>query len=228
MANEMNLTLVNPHAQSTQPTGLCGNEYFVKLRSMVLKTQTDVDPKQTQLRLWVSSMADGDMDALGKLYDATLGKVYGLALRITGKPESAEEVVSDVYFQAYREAERFDAQRGVVIAWLLMLTRSRALDHLRRRDIAESHPEPHSLHPERHVAEDNPLDKLLELEGNARLKAAMNELIPLQRQMLALSFFRDFTHQEIAGRTGIPLGTVKSHIRRAIEKLKPFLVSDAS
>ena len=115
-----------------------------------------------------------------------------------------------------------------MIAWLMMLTRSRAIDHLRRRDIAESHPEPDTLHPERHLGENDPLDGLLTLEGNTRLQAALQELAPMQRQMLALSFFRDLSHQEIADYTGIPLGTVKSHIRRALEKLKPFLESDAS
>lgn len=225
---EMMLTAENIQALSTQATGLVIRKCaFDKLGSMLIKTTMRADPQDTQFRLWVTAIAQGDNDALGKLYDATLGKVYGLALRITGKAESAEEVVSDVYFQAYREAARFDAERGVVIAWLLMLTRSRALDHLRRRDIAESHPEPHSLHPERHVADGNPLDSLLELEGNVRLREAMNELLPLQRQMLALSFFRDFSHQEIAGHTGMPLGTVKSHIRRALEKLKPLLMSEA-
>lgn len=207
---EIRLIPVNLNV-GTKTIGFVGNKCFDKLASMLLKSSTGADPQDTQFQLWVT----------------TLGKVYGLALRITGKAESAEEVVSDVYFQAYREAQRFDAQRGVVIAWLLMLTRSRALDHLRRRDIAESHPEPHSLHPEHHLADGNPLDRLLELEGNARLREAMNELLPLQRQMLALAFFRDFTHQEIAGQTGIPLGTVKSHIRRALEKLKPLLISEA-
>ena len=221
----MELPLIPINASLIGPLRFGSRKCFAKLGAMLVKTET-VDP-HAQHRLWITSMAEGDKDALGKLYDATLGKVYGLAFRITGKAESAEEVVSDVYFQAYREAQRFDAQRGVVIAWLLMLTRSRALDYLRRRDIAESHPEPHSLHPERHISESNPLDRLLELEGNVRLRAAMNELLPLQRQMLALAFFRDFTHQEIAGQTGIPLGTVKSHIRRALEKLKPLLVSEA-
>jgi RNA polymerase sigma factor (sigma-70 family) len=200
---------------------------FVKLGTMLLKPETAPDPQHAQQYLWVTAMANGDELALGYLYDATLGKVYGLALRITGKPESAEEVVSDVYLQAYREAARFDAQRGVVLAWLMMLTRSRALDHLRRRDLAESHPEPDSLHPERHIGENDPLDGLLELEGHARLRAALEELAPLQREMLSLAFFRDLSHQQIAGYTGIPLGTVKSHIRRALEKLKPLLVSDA-
>ncbi len=224
----MELSLHPVKASLTGPLRFVGNQCFVKLSTMLLKPETNVDPQHAQQRLWITAMAGGDESALGKLYDATLGKVYGLALRITGKPESAEEVVSDVYLQAYREAARFDVQRGVVIAWLMMITRSRALDHLRRRDIAESHPEPHTLHPERHIGENDPLDGLLEVEGNAQLKMALNELAPLQRQMLALSFFRDLTHQEIAAHTGMPLGTVKSYIRRALEKLKPLLESDAA
>ncbi len=203
-----------------------GSKGFVKLGTMLPKPDT-LDLHHSQHRAWIADMAKGNEVALGMLYDATLGKVYGLALRITGKAESAEEVVSDVYLQAYREAGRFDAERGVVIAWLMMITRSRALDHLRRRDIAESHPEPDTLNPERHIGENDPLDGLLELECNARLQVALDELVPMQRQMLALSFFRDLSHQEIALHTGMPLGTVKSHIRRALEKLKPFLESDA-
>ncbi len=208
------------------PVSIVGNKGFVKLGTMPPKPDT-LDPHHSQHRAWIADMAKGDEAALGSLYDATLGKVYGLALRITGKAESAEEVVSDVYLQAYREATRFDAERGVVIAWLMMITRSRALDYLRRRDMAESHPEPDILHPERHIGENDPLNGLLELECHARLQAALGELVPMQRQILALSFFRDLSHQEIALHTGMPLGTVKSHIRRALEKLKPFLESDA-
>lgn len=209
------------------PLHFVGTKCFVKLGAMLFKPEAPVDSQHAQQRLWIQAMACGDEAALAQLYDATLGKVYGLALRITGKAESAEEVVSDVYLQAFRQAARFDAQRGVVLAWLMMMTRSRALDYLRRRDIAESHPEPHILHPERHIGENDPLDGLLELESHARLKSALDALAPLQRQMLALSFFCDLSHQEIADHTSMPLGTVKSHIRRALAKLKPLLKSDA-
>ena len=219
--NPLNATLAGP-------LRFAGTKCFVKLGAMLVKPEAPVDPQHAQHRLWIDAMAGGDEAALGELYDATLGRVYGLALRITGKPEWAEEVVSDVYLQAFREAARFDAQRGVVLAWLMMMTRSRALDHLRRRDMAESHPEPDTLHPERHIGENDPLDGLLELEGHTRLKTALGELAPLQRQMLALSFYRDLSHQEIADHTGMPLGTVKSHIRRALERLKPLLELDAS
>ena len=188
--------------------------------------ETSALAQHAEQRAWVEAMARGDESALIRLYDATLGKVYGLALRITGKPESAEEVVSDVYLQAFREAARFNAERGVVMAWLMMVTRSRALDHLRRSDPAESHPDPDLLQSERHIGENDPLDGLLEIEDNARLAAALKALAPAQRQMLGLAFYRDLSHKEIAAVTGLPLGTVKSHIRRALEKLKPLLEPD--
>jgi RNA polymerase sigma-70 factor (ECF subfamily) len=205
-----------------------GKRSFVKLAAMPPAQPAIAESQDAPQRDWVCAMAAGKEAALGALYDATLGKVYGFALRITGKPEAAEEVVGDVYLQAYRDAARFDAGRGPVIAWLMMLTRSRALDHLRRRDVAESHPEPDTLYPERHIGENNPLHDLLEVEGHAQIKAALQELAPIQRQMLALSFYRDLSHQEIADHTGLPLGTVKSHIRRALEKLKPLLEGDAA
>jgi RNA polymerase sigma factor (sigma-70 family) len=220
--------IINP--VSSPPAWLFrfGKRSFAKLATMQPALEPIAESQDVQQRVWVSTMARGDEAALGALYDATLGKVYGFALRITGKPEAAEEVVGDVYLQAYRDAARFDTSRGPVIAWLMMLTRSRALDHLRRRDVAESHPEPETLHPERHIGENDPLDGLLEVEGHAQLKFALEALSPMQRQMLALAFYRDLSHQEIADHTGLPLGTVKSHIRRALEKLKPLLESDAS
>lgn len=171
----------------------------------------------------VAGLARGDEAALGRLYEITLGKVYGFALRLTGKPESAEEVVGEVYFQAWRQAERFDATRGSVMAWLMMLTRSRSLDLLRRADQAESHPEPDTLINEVAGEGGRPLEALLEFEDKSRLAEALDELSPVQRQMIALAFFRDLSHQEIADHSGLPLGTVKSHIRRALEKLRPLL-----
>ena len=172
---------------------------------------------------WVRALAGGDEAALGRLYDATLGKVYGFALRLTGKPEAAEEVVGEVYLQVWRQADRYDGERGSVMAWLMMLTRSRALDSLRRADPAESHPEPDALLVDREGEGSRPLDSLLELEEHSRLAEALAALAPVQRQLIALAFYRDLSHQEIADYSGLPLGTVKSHIRRALDKLRPLL-----
>jgi RNA polymerase sigma factor (sigma-70 family) len=177
-------------------------------------------PHETQLRAWLASIQQQDEAALGQLYDATIGRVYGLALRITRSRETAEEVAEDVYMQVWRDAGRFDPQRGAgVLGWLLVICRSRALDALRRADTANAHPEPETLVPEL-ANESGPETLLQAAQQHSALHAALNELSALQRQLLALAFFRGLTHEEIAAQLAMPLGTVKSHIRRALIALK--------
>lgn len=172
-----------------------------------------------QLCEWIKRMSNGDEAALGFLYDQTLSKVYGLALRITGRRDLAEEACVETYWQAWREAVRFDATRGVPIAWLLMIARSRALDLLRKQDSATSCPDPETLIADE-IGDQSPLHNLISTEQNAALQMALQGLTPIQRQMIALAFFKDLSHQEISDCTGLPLGTVKSHLRRAQDSLK--------
>lgn len=175
-----------------------------------------------QLQNCIAAIGLHDELALQVLYDATLSRVYGLALRITRNKQSAEEVTEDVFWQVWRNARDFDPKRGSVIAWLLMMTRSRALDYLRRQDLAETSGEPESLVSE--VAlDENPQDLLCAIQNNKLLNAALLELEPIQRQLIAMAFFRGLTHEEITEFTGIPLGTVKSHIRRALKRLQGIL-----
>jgi RNA polymerase sigma-70 factor (ECF subfamily) len=171
----------------------------------------------------IARMAGGDEAALGELYDATLGKVYGLALRITGRPETAEDVVAEVYQQAWYQAARYQPDRGRPLTWLLTMARSRALDQLRGRDKAELHPEPDTLAEPLAKAEGGPIDMLLAVERAGILHTALARLRPIQRQLLALAFYRDLTHQEIAEQTRLPLGTVKTHLRKALLRLKTDL-----
>jgi RNA polymerase sigma factor (sigma-70 family) len=173
--------------------------------------------------LLLSAIAKGDEPALGALYDATVGRVYGLALRIVHQREAAEEVVEDVFLQVWQQAGRYDASRGKPLTWLLTICRSRALDYLRRVDDALVHPEPETLVAEASDERTNPQDLLLALERNSRLYAILEKLMPVQRQLLALAFFRGMTHQEIAEHTQLPLGTVKSHVRKALDKMREYL-----
>jgi RNA polymerase sigma-70 factor (ECF subfamily) len=179
-----------------------------------------------QLRGWIAAIARGEEDALGQLYDATLGRVHGLALRITRDRQVAEEVVEDVYWQVWRQALRFDADRGNAMAWLLTITRSRALDSLRRADEAQTHPEPETLMSAEVAADGDPQDLLGATQRDLRLHAALSALDALPRQLIALAFFRGLTHEEIAAHTDLPLGTVKSHIRRALSALKTMLAPE--
>ncbi|MBS0484071.1 MAG: sigma-70 family RNA polymerase sigma factor [Proteobacteria bacterium] len=179
-----------------------------------------------RLQAWVTAIAAHDEQALANLYEATLSRVYGIALRITRNAQAAEEVSEDVYWQVWREAPRFDAQRGNVIAWLLTIARSRALDYLRKEDDAELCEEPELLLAHEPSHEGDPQDLLAATQNNAKLNQALQQLEPVQRQLVALAFFRGLTHEEIAVFSDMALGTVKSHIRRALKQLHDVLEHD--
>jgi len=176
----------------------------------------------------VARVSRSDQKALAELYDATVGRVYGLARGITRNLHCAEDVTEDVYWQVWRQALRFDRRRGPVMAWLLTLARSRSLDHLRRGDEASSHPEPETLVHDNGDAQADPSHLLNTAERDRTLLAALAQLDPLPRQLLSLAFYRGLTHDEIAQQTRLPLGTVKSHIRRALASLRGLLADKRS
>jgi RNA polymerase sigma-70 factor (ECF subfamily) len=186
------------------------------------------DAQEGRLREALAGIAGRRQEALAQFYDATMSRVYGLALRITSRSDAAEEVTADVYMQVWNQAERFDQMRGSVLAWLLTICRSRAIDHLRRADEAECWAEPPE--PEWSAGQD-PQDLLMAVESGREVNAALAALAPLQRQLVSLAFFRGLTHEEIAEHAGLPLGTVKTHIRKALtslrETLAPRLQHDA-
>ncbi|MCA1924883.1 MAG: sigma-70 family RNA polymerase sigma factor [Thiobacillus sp.] len=168
----------------------------------------------------IQRMAAGDEAALSRLYDLTLARVYALALRITSRHDLAEEVCIEAYWQAWREAGRYDSARGEPLAWLMMMARSRALDALRRQDRATPCPDPETLFDNESAPDTSPLDCLLAAERASALGRALAQLTPIQRQMVGLAFYRDLSHQEISNETGLPLGTVKSHLKRAQDTLR--------
>jgi len=182
------------------------------------------DPNEASYQSLLADIARRDERALAAFYDASAGRVYALALRITGTPQAAEEVASDVYWQVWNQAERYDPARGKVMAWLMTLCRSRALDHLRREDspLLSSEQQETGVSA---VADErpSPLDITLALERNSAVRAALLTLNSSQRQLLSLAFFRGLSHQEIATYTGLPLGSVKSAIRKAMLALKAIL-----
>jgi RNA polymerase sigma-70 factor (ECF subfamily) len=182
------------------------------------------EAERARLVALVARMARRDEPALAEFYDRTAGKAYAMALRVAGNAALAEEVVADAFHQAWRDAARYDPARSGPVTWLLMMCRSRALDALRARDPALLHEAPETLVPEADCGHaDDPLDLLAAVERGSEVHAALGELSPAQRQMLGLAFFRGLTHQEIAAQTGLPLGTVKSQIRRALDAMRQRL-----
>jgi RNA polymerase sigma factor (sigma-70 family) len=163
-----------------------------------------------------------DQKALAALYEMTIGRVYGLALRIARNEAAAEEIAEDVYLQVWKSAASYSQERGHPLAWMMVITRSRALDYLRRADIAVSHPEPETLVSYADSGDD-PQDLLLALQSGQALHAAIAKLPAVQRQLLALAFFQGLSHSEIAAHARLPLGTVKTHLRQALLALRSRL-----
>jgi RNA polymerase sigma factor (sigma-70 family) len=184
---------------------------------------------EPQLMALVLRICDQHEPSLARLYEATAGRVHGLVLRIVRIGALAEEVVEDVFWQVWREAPRFDAGRGKVLAWLLAIARSRAIDALRRTErtrtseVAVDDDETLDALADAPERSDDPLDLLGAAQHHARLHALLAALEPLPRQLMSLAFFRGCTHDEIAAQTGLPLGTVKSHIRRTLTALRDQL-----
>jgi RNA polymerase sigma-70 factor (ECF subfamily) len=175
-------------------------------------------PHDDPLATLLESAAGGNARAFEAFYSATVAKAMSLARRIAGDAW-AEDVLADAYFQAWREADRFDAARGNATAWLLTITRSRALDRVRQETLR--HAGVGTGGDEGPACEGpTPPDLLASLEARSRLHALMAELSPNERWVLGLAYFRDLTQTEIAQATGMPLGTVKSLILRAQHKLR--------
>jgi RNA polymerase sigma-70 factor, ECF subfamily len=171
----------------------------------------------------LARMARGEGDAVAELYDRHARPIYSLALRILGDSTEAEDIVQEVFSQAWRQASRYSTSRGAVAAWLLTLARSRAIDRLRARR-ARAVGVSDDRVTDQLVDAGPPVDSLvLSSEQVARVRAALDELPLLQRAAIELAYFEGLTHAEIADCLEQPLGTVKTRIRLAMLKLRDVL-----
>ncbi|MGO9272157.1 MAG: sigma-70 family RNA polymerase sigma factor [Terriglobia bacterium] len=180
--------------------------------------QMKPEEQGADLRL-MQRIAAGDQAALATLYDRYSSVLYSVAKRVLSDTGAAEEILQDVFLQVWRNASRFDPQRGSLSGWLLVTTRNRAIDRLRRRTSQGPDPAPEELAMpgaslETSVAQD---------EMMARVKAVLGGLAPGQREALEMAYFEGLTHSEIAERSGEPLGTVKTRLRTALQVLKKAL-----
>lgn len=188
-----------------------------------VRPRPPADIAENQLIEWIDGIVDHDERALTALYDATLSRVYSIVLRVVRRPALADEVVEDTYFQVWRQAARFEPARGRALTWLLGMARSRAIDAIRHEarfqhdslDV-ESAPDIEDHKP----AADDLLDAA---RKHADLHRALMLLNAQPRQLVAMAFFKGLSHEEIASQTSLPLGTVKSQIRRALLTLQQAL-----
>jgi RNA polymerase sigma-70 factor (ECF subfamily) len=187
------------------------------------RRETDLDA-DAQL---VLAVAGGSSDALGRLYDRYGATVYALARRIVSRLEDAEEVVQDVFAQVWRQAHKYQTERASVAGWIVMLARTRAIDRLRARQARPD--EDRGLEPTAAVpvasTGPNPEESALSADDVKRVREALGALPDQQRTLLELAYYGGLTHTEIAEKTGIPLGTVKTRIRSGMESLRTVFTS---
>ncbi|MEM7253096.1 MAG: sigma-70 family RNA polymerase sigma factor [Pseudomonadota bacterium] len=156
--------------------------------------------------------AAGESAALAKLYDRHASNMLGLAVRILGNRNEAEDLVHDVFIEAWQRAEQYDRARGTVKAWLLMRTRSRALDRLRSATLRAASSTAAALDPPASASND--------AESLADARRFLAVLTPPQRQVIELRFFHGLSGREISERHNIPLGTVKARLAGALATMR--------
>jgi RNA polymerase sigma-70 factor (ECF subfamily) len=166
-------------------------------------------------------VAAGDASALRSAYDRLGASALALALRILRARSEAEEVVQETFLEVWRRASAYDPQRGSAAAWILNVCRSRALDRLRSRGVAQRT-------AQEAAAEENgraplPVESAEARQTRERVQEALLSLPAEQREAIELAYYDGLTQREIAQRTGDPLGTVKTRVRLALSKLSGLL-----
>ena len=164
----------------------------------------------------------GDTRALEELYDRYGGLLFSAALRILGQAADAEEVLQEAWLQAWNRAETYDPGRGAVVAWLLTLVRSRAIDRLRSRASRQRVEQVMADRPPAQRIEEPPAT-VAHRQLHDRVTTALDELLPQQRQVLELAYFGGLSQSEIALKLEAPLGTVKSWTRQGLLRLRDLL-----
>ncbi|QLE58849.1 sigma-70 family RNA polymerase sigma factor [Nostoc sp. TCL26-01] len=176
----------------------------------------------------LTKIAQRDQSALSALYDRYAKIIYAIAFKSLQSVEESEEVVLDVFAQVWRIAERYDTQKGRVDTWLFTLARSRILDRLRKlqrtspantlsMDAAEIQPKADNV---------NLFEEVVIAERRSRVMTAIKNLPTEQKLVIELAYYQGLTQSQIATKTGISLGTVKTRIRLGLNKLKSILNSE--
>lgn len=175
----------------------------------------------------ICRIAKQDADALAELYELTVSRVYAVAMRVLRHAADAEEVISDVYLQVWEKANRFEAERGTVMAWMNTMAWSRAVDRLRktRRECVQQSLHPDDLEDTYKECEELNAEQIAESWSSAKaIQKALQGLSEIQQKVLRLAYTQDLSHQDIASTLNLPLGTVKSHCRRGLAALREVLL----
>ncbi len=170
----------------------------------------------------LAAAARGDEQAFAQLYDLTSSRVYGMVLRVIRDAAQAAEVTQDIYLEVWRQAARFDSDKGAVLPWLLMIAHRRAVDRVRSAQSAVVRDDKYAV-----LTEERPYDSVSEQVQTSldaqRVRKVLSDLTPAQREAVSLAYFGGYTHSEVAELLKIPLGTVKTRIRDGLIRMRDAL-----
>lgn len=184
--------------------------------------EPDADTARARLLDAMQRLADGDRSALEWVYQATSAKLFGICLRILGDRGEAEDALQDVYVSLWQRAKTYDAHRASPIGWLSVVARNRAIDRLRKGKVRSGAV---SVDEAAELPDKEPLADAL-LEGgqrSAQIRHCLGTLEERQQNAIRTAFFEGRTYAELARDGGVPLGTVKSWVRRGLARLKKCL-----
>jgi RNA polymerase sigma-70 factor (ECF subfamily) len=197
--------------------------YMIAASVKMFEKLHEIPPPEPSDESLMRLVVNGDAAALSIIYDRHHRIAMGLAFRILGSREAAEEVVQETFLAIWRQAASYHEERGRLRDWLLQITRNRGIDRLRRQATAGPMAE---LDP---AMADHRLPEVWEQadrqERQEQVRAALATLPPEQQQAIELAYFGGLSQQEIAEQTGAPLGTVKGRMRLALGKLRQVLWS---
>ncbi len=186
------------------------------------------DPRQ--LENWLKGVAGKDRQAFRSLYDATAAKLFGYAVRIVNKHELAEEILQESFISIWNSAASFQPALSSPMTWMTTIVRNKAFDLLRRLDHAveidaDNYRDDESsvIANDNQAARSTPGDALQLSQNAAALSTCFNQLEGMHRQAIAMAFYHDLSHGEVAAQLKLPIGTVKYWIRRGLERLKTCL-----
>ena len=171
----------------------------------------------------LAAIGAGDRDGLRDLYDSTSAKLFGVILRILTDRGEAEDVLQEVYITVWRKAAEFDATRASPITWLATIARNRAIDRLRARATRPTT----TLDAAAEIAEPSPAaDALLDTASDARrVIAALDRLDPRHAAVIRSAYYEGLTYETLAEREGVPVGTLKSWVRRGLIRMRGELAT---
>ncbi len=168
----------------------------------------------------IRRMCDADETALGALYDRWARSLYSLVFHLLKDPDEAEDIVEETFWQAWRKASSYEPSRGAVSTWLLTIGRRRALDRLRAKARRKEETTHTGVLADIASPASDPLQMVESSERRSNVLSALRELPDEQREVLELGYFHGLSQSEIADTTGQPLGTVKTRMRLAMQKLR--------